>query len=148
MVKVRTHWWKTQIITDQWLFKCADNKTMAWEVPKVHHKQGRISWARVTQQSHLRSHFIINEKHWFQTCFVLTVLIFYSPYRIHSSSLPSCASDKNSSLAGQGQPLLPSWASDQRPTENTPQGCSVSNPMSTCIHLYPGASLARSNSSL
>ena len=48
-------------------------------------------------------------------------------------------------LLGRARLSLSSWASDQLPTENSRQGRSVSNPMSTWIHLYLGASLVRSD---
>lgn len=143
-MKDSNHYWPTTL-------KHAENKTMTWEVPKLHQMQGKVSWAEMTQQLNLRSHFIIHQKCWFQTCFTLTVFISYSPWRIQSSSLSSCLSDRNSSAAGQGQPpsfLLNKWPLPSFLHRNSPQGCSISNPKSTPIHLYPGASLVRSDSSL
>lgn len=122
LMKDSNHYWLT-------ILKYAKNKNMPWEVPKLHQIQDKLSWAEMTQQTNHRSHFIINQNCWFQTCFTLTVFISYSPLRIHSGSLLSCASDKNSSVAGQGQPL-PFLPEQSTPSQLPPQKLS---PKMVCL---------------
>lgn len=148
MVRVRTHWWKTQIITDWWLLSVQSTRPWPGRCPRFITSRARShgqEWPSSLISEAILS-LIKNTDFklawcWQFSYFTLPAEYIAVPYHpVHQIETVH--------LLGRARLSLSSWASDQLPAENSRQGRSVSNPMSTWIHLYPGAFLVRSNSYL